>query len=269
MALAGDLSDFPLTDIIQLLDLSKKTGTVRMQGRRGQQQLDGTLFFRDGKIVGARLGAMPPLDAAYTFFTFSAGPFTFHEGETIETPTITASNEVIIMEGIMRQDAWARVQEQAPSLVMIPRLVPNPASTGSEISLEADEWRVLTMVNGKNTVGHIAQRSGLGEVRTCEIVARLLSSGLIEKREINLSEALFPELERIALNALGASARALLYDSYIRAGLHDQDNATAEQLAAVLDLFETAATRTFGAGRARQSMAEMRSLVEQTFSSLS
>ena len=43
MALQGDLGDFPLTDIIQLLDLSKKTGAVFIQGQRGQQQLDGWL----------------------------------------------------------------------------------------------------------------------------------------------------------------------------------------------------------------------------------
>jgi predicted transcriptional regulator len=38
------------------------------------------------------------------------------------------------------------------------------------------------MVNGKNTVAQIAQRSGLGEGRTGEIISELLSSGLIEER---------------------------------------------------------------------------------------
>jgi hypothetical protein len=268
MALAGDLSEFPLTDIIQLVDLSKKSGAVNLKGRRGQQQVEGWLYFRDGRIIGARLGALAPLEAAYTFFTFTSGPFRFHEDVQLDTPTITASNEMIIMEGIMRQDAWSKVQEQVPSLTMIPRLVPNPTATGNEISLEAEEWRVLTMVNGKNTVGYIAQRSGLGEVRTCEIVARLLGSGLIEKRDVSLSESLFPEVERIILGALGASARALLYDSYTRVGIHDQNTATAEQLNSAFDLFETAATRAFGAARVRQPMAEIRSLVEQVFSAL-
>jgi hypothetical protein len=240
-----------------------------MKGRRGSQQLDGWLYFRDGRIIGASCGNLPPIEAAYTFFTFSAGPFRFHEDVQLDTPTITASNELIIMEGIMRQDAWSETQEHMPALSMIPRLVPNPAATGSEISLEAEEWRVLTMVNGKNTVGQIAQRSGLGEDRTCEIVARLLASGLIEKREVSLSEGLFPELERLVLAGLGSSARALLYDSYTRAGIHDQNSATIEQIVASLDLFEPAATRAFGAARVRQPMAEMRSLAEQVFSSMS
>jgi hypothetical protein len=269
MALAGDLSEFPLTDIIQLVDLSKKSGAVNLKGRRGQQQLEGWLYFRDGRIIGARLGSMQPLEAAYTFFTFTSGPFRFHDEIQLDVPTITASNEVIIMEGIMRQDAWSKVQEQVPSLSMIPRLVPNPAATGAEISLEADEWRVLTMVNGKNSVGYIAQRSGLGEVRTCEIIARLLESGLIERRDVSLSESLFPEIERIVLSSLGSSARALLYDAYARAGVQEQNEATADQLTSALDLFEAAATRAFGANRTRQPITEIRALVEQVFSSLS
>src|SRR5262245_2017356 len=243
MALQGDISDFPLTDIIQLLDLSKKTGGVHIQGKRGQQQLDGWMYFRDGRIVGAQLGKLPPLEAAYTFFTFTSGPFQFHDDVQIENPVITQSNEMIIMEGIMRQDAWSKIQDLVPSLIMVPQLVTNPSSTGSEINLEADEWRVLTMVNAKNTVAQIAQRSGLGEVRTCEIIAQLLSSGLIQKREVNLAETLFPELDRLATGALGSSARVLLYDSYGRAGIQDQGAATHEQVASALDTFEGAAAR--------------------------
>ncbi len=268
MALAGDLAEFPLTDIIQLLDLSKKTGAVHMQGRRGQQQFEGWLYFRDGKIIGARLGNSPPLEAAYAFFTFSSGPFTFLEDVPLEVPTIAQSNEMIIMEGIMRHDEWSQVEEKVPSLSMIPRLVPNPAATGSEISLEAEEWRVLTMVNGRNTVGQIAQRSGLGELRTCEIVARLLNSGLIEKREILLSEALFPELERIAAVALGTSIRALLSESYARAGIKDLNSATLAQVNAAIDMFESVAVKALGSGRVRQPLGDMRALTQQVFASL-
>ncbi len=188
-ALAGDISEFPLTDIIQLMDLSKQTGAIHIDGKRGSKDLKGLIYFRDGKIIGAELAGLPPLEAVYAFFTVTAGPFHFHDKETIDQPTITVSNEVIIMEGIMRQDSWQEEEEErGPSLTMVPRLVPNPTSGSSDINLEAEEWRVLTMVNGKNTVGQIAQRSGLGEGRACEIITELLSSGLIEERPDSDSE---------------------------------------------------------------------------------
>jgi hypothetical protein len=268
MALQGDLSDFPLTDIIQLLDLSKKTGGVHIQGKRGQQQLDGWLYFRDGRIIGAQLGKLPPLEAAYTFFTFTSGPFQFHDDQQIETPVITQSNEMIIMEGIMRQDAWSKIQDHVPALNMVPQLVTNPSSTGSEINLEADEWRVLTMVNAKNTVAQIAQRSGLGEVRTCEIIAQLLSSGLIQKREVNLAETLFPELDRLVVAALGASGQALLHDAYGRVGIYDHGSVAQDQIASALTMFESVAGRTFGQDRIRPVLADLRSYVQHVFSGI-
>jgi len=135
MALQGDLGDFPLTDIIQLLDLSKKTGAIFMQGQRGQQQIDGWLYFRDGKIIGAQLGKLAPLEAVYTFFTFVSGPFRFHDDVQLDVPTITQSNEMLIMEGIMRQDAWAKIQDHVPSLNMVPQLVTNPSATGFPLKL--------------------------------------------------------------------------------------------------------------------------------------
>lgn len=268
MALQGDLSEFPLTDIIQLLDLSKKTGGVQLQGQRGSEQLEGWLFFRDGKIIGARLGNLPPLEAAYTFFTIQSGPFRFHEEAQLEVPTITQSNEVIIMEGIMRQDAWAKLQSNLPSLSMVPQIVTNPSATGGEINLEADEWRVLTMVNGRNTIAQIAQRSGLGEMRTCEIVARLLKSGLIMKREQNLAETLFPEFERIVTLALGSSALGLLEESYARASIGDRSSATRDQVLAAIDAFEVAAVRVFGTGRTRQPLLSMREHAHQLFNGM-
>lgn len=270
MALSGDLSEFPLTDIIQLLDLSKKTGALHIDGHRGQQRFDGWLYFRDGKIIDASLDSLPALEAAYIFFTFTSGPFQLHDNMLPNSARIAQSNEMIIMEGIMRQEAWAASGEDSASLLnMVPRLVPNPATTGSEISLESDEWRVLTMVSGKMTVAQIAQRSGLGELRTTEIIQRLLSSGLIEKREVSFAEMLFPDLERIVLSSLGPSARVLLYDAYNRAGISDQNTATPEQIGSALEMFEMLAARAFGLPKVRQPIEDMRMHMQQVLSSAS
>lgn len=258
MALEGDLSEFPLTDIIQLVDLSKKTGGVHIRGERAGQTLEGWLYFRDGKIVGAEMPGQQPLEAVYTFFTLASGPFRFHDDARLAAPTITVSNEVIIMEGVMRQDAWASIQEQVPTLTMVPRLVPNPSTGTTEINLEAEEWRVLTMVNGKNSVAQIAQRSGLGEFRTCEIIAKLLASGLIERRDLAAGETLAPEFERIASSTLGAGASALLQEAYRQASVPDPARATGEQLLAVVDYFEATASRLVGPTRARQAAGQLR-----------
>ncbi|MEI7644210.1 MAG: DUF4388 domain-containing protein [Chloroflexales bacterium] len=267
MALEGDLGEFPLTDIIQLLDLSKKTGGVEIHGQRSGQSFCGWLYFRDGKIVGAELPGHTPLDAVYTFFTFSSGPFRFHDDRIISPPTITVSNEVIIMEGIMRQDEWAKIHQYVPSLGLVPRLVPNPSTGNIEINLEAEEWRILTMVDGRNTISQIAQRSSLGEFRTCEIIAQLLQSGLIENRSLSPGEILAPEFERIAASMLGTSAAAALQDAYKQASVLDPSRATSEQMSAVVDYFEMRATPIVGPVRARQVARELRTRMQEVLGS--
>ena len=263
MALAGDLSEFPLTDLIQLVQLSKQTGGVHIIGQRAGRIFEGWLFFRDGKIIGANMAGSQPLEAIYTFFTLASGPFRFHDDKRIETPTINISNEVLIMEGIMRQDAWARIHEHIPSMTLVPRLVLNPSTGSTEINLEPEEWRVLTMVDGKNMVGQIAQRSGLGEFRTCEIVVQLLQSGLIEMREANLGETLAPEFERIAASFVGGGASALLEEAYRLAGIPDPNRATSAEMLTVVEHFERGAARVLDPARAREAAGRLRACATQ------
>jgi hypothetical protein len=264
MALEGDLSEFTLIDIIQLVQLSKKTGVVELRGRRSSQIIEGSLYFRDGKILGAESPDLAPLDAVYTFFTLESGPFVFRDNLTITTPTINVSNEVIIMEGIMRQDAWATIQQFVPNLHIVPRLVPNPSSGSSEINLEPDEWRILTMVNGKNSVAQIAQRSGLGEFRTCEIIAQLFQNGLIDRRNTQIGEVLAPEFERIAGEFVGSGAPELLQEAYRQANIHDPQSATGDQLLAVADHFERGASVLIGAERAQAAASQLRTRAQES-----
>jgi hypothetical protein len=200
---------------------------------------------------------LPAIEACYTFFTLSSGAFTFLEGEQPETPSITVSNEVVIMEGIMRQDAWQTIQQHVPSLSIVPRLVPNPSGT-TEINLEAEDWRILTMVNGKNTVAQIAQRSGLGEFRTCEIIAQLLADGLIEKRETLAEDSIQTELERIATATLGPNATTLLQEACRQAHVEDLMSATIDQLGDVLNSFEQITAQLIGPDQARDLSNQLR-----------
>ncbi|GIV96101.1 MAG: hypothetical protein KatS3mg057_0758 [Herpetosiphonaceae bacterium] len=268
MALEGDLKDFTIPDIIQLLDLSKSTGGVHIQGYRGSEPIEGWIYFREGKIVDARLGNLPPLEAALTFFTVDHGPFRFRGDVSVpEQPTITSSNELIIMEGIGRQDAWQEIKQAIPSMNLVLRLVPNPSQGARDINLAADEWRVLTMINGKNTIVQIAQRTGLGDFRTCEIVIKLLNHGLVVKKEVNLAEALFPQLEDIARESVGNAARVLLQEAYRRARIDPQrSDASAEQVMAAIDAFEESVRLLMGRTNARQLADRLRAHAREVLS---
>jgi hypothetical protein len=263
MALRGDLSDFGLVDIIQLIDLGKKTGGVEIHGQRGAEQLIGWLYFNEGKIYGAQLGNLAGEEAAYTLFTCTTGPFVLHERVTLPTPNVRVSNEVVIMEGIGRQDEWASIAERLPPKAMVLRLVANPRSSSREINLEADKWRVLTMINGKNKVDDIIRQSGLGDYTTSKIIIELMDAGLIDGRvEEQRAEPLYAELEKVAVAGLGNSARMLLADAFRRAGLKADDSTTPQQMLRAITNFEQATTLLLGPSRARALADQLRARVQ-------
>lgn len=184
MALAGNLSEFSLADIVQLLQMGKQTGGLHIQGRRGLQRLEGWIFFRDGQIIGATAADLPPLDALYSFFQLNSGPFSFHDDYAIPFPTLTISNEAIIMEGAVRQTAQTDLQAQLPALDLIPILAQNPSADPAETSLLPEQWRILTMVDAQRSIAQLAEQSGLGEQRTREIIAELHLDGLLKLHEL-------------------------------------------------------------------------------------
>ena len=75
----GTLDDFPLPDIIQLVSLSKKTGSVEIRSSDGSGS--GKMFFLNGRLVSALLDDLPPVEAILTFFTFPGGDFRFIDND--------------------------------------------------------------------------------------------------------------------------------------------------------------------------------------------
>lgn len=257
MALQGDLTDFPLTDIIQLLALSKKNGAVRIIGRRNDGEHEGWLYFRDGHIVDARLGRFTPLEAAYSLFTFSAGSFEFMEHVRSANTSITASNEVIIMEGINRQDTWMQIEAALPPMNMVPQIASNPAASNDDIEIGGDVWRILTMIDGTRSIADLAEQSGLGEVYTAEIVVKLLQAGLIAEQTESPADTLFPVFEQIVSGSLGSQAVLLLNECYRLAGIRDRVQATPEQITKALRTFAATAMRLYGQERAASVVAAL------------
>jgi len=265
MPLQGDLSEFSLTDIIQLVDLSKQTGGVHIVGKQRGKDVEGWIYFRNGQVISARFGRLPAEEALYTLFTLQSGSFVFEEKVDLPPRDITASNEALIMEGVRRVDEWGQVLEQAPPLDTVLGLVASPDERQQEISLEPEEWRILTLVDGRNTVGEIAERGGLGEFRTCQIVARLLEAGLVEQKDLHVGERLFEELGRIAVDNLGHSARVLLEDAFRRQGVEPGGEPDPGQIQAACSGFERSIALLVGPSRAHRLVEDMRARARQVF----
>ncbi len=58
MALKGNLSDFTTTQLLNLINLARKTGTLSVQGQdQNTEDVTADISFREGKLIYAELGA--------------------------------------------------------------------------------------------------------------------------------------------------------------------------------------------------------------------
>ncbi len=196
MALQGTLRDFALPDIIQLISLGKKTGAVEITSGDGEGT--GFLYFSGGRVVSAQFHDLPPMDAACQFFAFKTGYFRFIPDQQPTGELISISNEMLILAGIQRAEEWKEISTKISSPGVVMKL--KQEAGGSSISLKPEEWRVLTMINGRDSISNISQKTGLGEFKTSKIVFHLLSSGLVEEVQVT------PESTAAAAAAAAAAA---------------------------------------------------------------
>ena len=97
---AGSLADFKVLDIIQLLDLSQKSGMLMVSagGREGSVQ------FREGEMLHAEFGELADEEAIFAMIEIDEGSFSFTQRRIERPKTIGTSNTSILMEGCRRMD---------------------------------------------------------------------------------------------------------------------------------------------------------------------
>jgi hypothetical protein len=232
MALKGNLRDFSTTQLLNLINLAKKTGTLVIDGP-GQAQLS----FRNGKLIYAQLGQEDGnlthilhkagklsdeqarvlreraasssdkelglllinagyvsqtdillsirshvLDIVYRLITWAEGVFQFNQNVVPGDDKIMVPIELenVIIEGARRTRELERLEEELPSLDMALKFSEHPNVNIRNMKLSAEEWRVVSIINPKNTMRAIGKANNLTDMELRRIIFSLLQAGLVE-----------------------------------------------------------------------------------------
>jgi len=123
-------------------------------------------------------------DAVFELMRLTEGTFTFESRSEADAETdpvrFTVPSDRVVAEGARRLHEWPRIQEHVVAPSAIVTLAPQMPSDSGTISMEADQWRLLTLVDGRRTVRDLVALTGLGEYATYQLLAGLVSTGLIE-----------------------------------------------------------------------------------------
>lgn len=197
MSFQGELKDLPLPDVVQLIDSSSKTGRLSLKN----ENMDGGIYFDNGKIIHATLGEQSGEEAVHTMAVWTEGHFLFEADVAPEEKSINRSNTNLMMEGARRLDEWKVLQKKIPSTDLIPEFIPQNKNKAPQISLSTREWVLLSKVNGVRDIKTIAKQSNLSVFETCKILYGLISSGLLALRDKPAAEiekvSSEPEVEEV------------------------------------------------------------------------
>ena len=113
----GKLSQIPLTDLLQLFHINRRTGTIALKSREtGMPEEPGTLYIRDGNVVQATVGAVEGEKALFRLLAWREGSFAFTPNRVRVPARILAPTRALLMEGMRQLDEWERVRGSLPPL---------------------------------------------------------------------------------------------------------------------------------------------------------
>jgi hypothetical protein len=176
MALEGNLDDFELTDVFQLIQLGQKDGGLRIESANDV----GVVYFKSGIVVHSKTNYLQGEPAIATILSWKKGRFVFTPGEETLEKTVDLPIQQVILEAARRIDELKRIQRLIPSFNVAVQLIEEPDIDVEKIHLQPNEWKILSFIDGTLTVRQIAHKTGVSELETARVLYGLISSGLVK-----------------------------------------------------------------------------------------
>ena len=174
MSLRGTLDTLSVSDLLTVLAASKRSGELMVRG----PGLEGRLWLAHGGLVKADVADGTDLvDAVLALLQLDTGEFSFEA----ESSPVSAS-EVTDVAGVLeeaesRLSEWLAAQTAVPTLGA--RFTLGSEPMGTNVTLTAEEWRVLAALGSGADVRAVMGSLGLKEVEARRTVKALLDAGLL------------------------------------------------------------------------------------------
>lgn len=197
----GRIADMPVVDVIQTIEVSRKSGVIHFVGERNRQ---AAIYFRDGKVIDAEAGSLTAEDAVYRLLTWSEGDFEVVFRTVRRREVIEIGSQALLMEGMRRLDEWTRLLEHLPALTThVDLKLDRLARKLGEIPDETN--RLLRLIDGKRSLMAVIDACDLGDLEALQAIAQLHAQGLLIEVQAPASED--EERPRLSLDSVVARAR--------------------------------------------------------------
>lgn len=178
MAIRGNLSEASLPDVLQLLAMGGKTGTLSLT----VPGCAGTICFENGRICHATISGrgLGTEDSVFLMFKWNDGSFSFEPGvlPPESSRVVSVDPQSLLLEGARRVDEWSLIEKKLPSFDVVFALDRQQMLRNS-IALSEEQQRLVPLIDGFRDVHELMRVSKLGEFDTGKALFGLLSGAFI------------------------------------------------------------------------------------------
>ena len=170
---AGQLADMAVVDLIQTIEVSRKSGAIHFVNPEGT---NATLYFRGGKIIDAELGRLTGEFAVYRLLIWNEGEFEVEFKTVRRKDVIELSSQGLLMEGMRRVDEWGRLCEQLPPSVF----EVDYAELAERLAEIPDEINgILRLFDGRRNLMQVVDDCDFDDLEALTVISKLYFEGLV------------------------------------------------------------------------------------------
>jgi CheY-like chemotaxis protein len=178
----GRVSQIPLVDLLQLLHLNRRTGTIELRRRTSSGKSErGRIHLRDGDVVHATTGPAQGEKALFRLLAWSEGSFVFRPDAAPVEPRIVLPTRALLLEGMRQLDEARRMRAQLPSREAHVALRVRSGELPSVVQPLTQE--VLLLLELYTQVADIVDHASFPDYQVLRTLQTLVERGIVEVRE--------------------------------------------------------------------------------------
>jgi DNA-binding response OmpR family regulator len=201
---SGSLTDLSIADLLQTLEIGRKTGTVHIETSDGRT---ATLWLREGAVIDAVAGRRRGEAAFYWFLKWRDGRFSIQFGPVDRPARIESPTQHLLMEGMRRLDEWSHALERLPPAGSVLQL--DYLLLSDRLAELPDEVNaVLKLVDGRRTVAQILEETDHDELEALSSLETLVREEIARIRTTRDEPPPLPRRPRSVVAAKRPSNRS-------------------------------------------------------------
>ncbi|UCF30204.1 MAG: response regulator [bacterium] len=184
----GLLGDVDLVEVVQLIEMGRKTGMLVLQGKKDI----GRIYFVEGEPRFAEVGPWKGIEAFYSLLAWKEGRFWLDPSSfKAEENLGRTKGQELLMEGVRLIDEMNEASRQLPpaSVTLSP--------SEDQVPTQEDMAQVCRAFEGGTTVEGAVKRTSLPPFRFIPQVAKAMSSGYLRAGSADDGEAGLRSLHRL------------------------------------------------------------------------